>query len=198
MKIGAVIVAAGMSSRMNDFKPMMTIGNLSMAERVVMNFKNAGVDEIVMVTGNQADILERQVKHLDVVCLKNNDYATTQMFDSAKIGLNYIGDRCDYVLFTPVDIPLFMVATVEKLIACKSNIAMPLYNEADGHPIILSRNIIGEILNYKGRQGLWGAIKDTGYEITRVQVDDEGILNDADTKEEFEKILEIHNRRHSV
>ena len=33
--IGAVIVAAGMSSRMGDFKPMMGIGAISIAQRIV-------------------------------------------------------------------------------------------------------------------------------------------------------------------
>ncbi len=195
MKIGAVIVAAGMSSRMNDFKPMLTIGKLTMAERVIVNFKNAGVDEVVMVTGNRADVLEKQVKHLDVVFLQNKDYATTQMFASAKIGLRYLANLFDYVLFSPVDIPLFTVTTVKKLIACESEIAMPLYQNKKGHPIILSRNAIQKIIGYEGQQGLRGAIENTGYEITKVQVDDEGILNDADTKADFEKILELHNRQ---
>ena len=35
MRTGAVITAAGMSSRMGDFKPMLSIGGLSIAERVV-------------------------------------------------------------------------------------------------------------------------------------------------------------------
>lgn len=51
MKAGAVIVAAGMSTRMKQFKQMMKIGNFTMAERVVINFKRAGIQDIVMVTG---------------------------------------------------------------------------------------------------------------------------------------------------
>ena len=50
MKAGAVIVAAGMSTRMKQFKQMMKIGNFTMAERVVINFKRAGIQDIVMVT----------------------------------------------------------------------------------------------------------------------------------------------------
>ena len=51
MSIGAVIVAAGMSTRMKDFKQLMKIGDLTMAERVIVNFRRAGVKDIVMVTG---------------------------------------------------------------------------------------------------------------------------------------------------
>ena len=57
MQIGAVIVAAGMSSRMGDFKPMLNIGSISIAQRVVATFHQAGVSKIVMVTGYNAVML---------------------------------------------------------------------------------------------------------------------------------------------
>ena len=61
MKTGALIVAAGMSSRMGDFKPMLNIGSISIAQRVVATFQQAGVDKIVMVTGYQAAMLEHHL-----------------------------------------------------------------------------------------------------------------------------------------
>ena len=41
METGAVVVAAGMSSRMGDFKPMLSIGSISIAQRVVATLKQA-------------------------------------------------------------------------------------------------------------------------------------------------------------
>ena len=35
MQIGALIVAAGMSKRMGEFKPMLSIGSISVDQRVV-------------------------------------------------------------------------------------------------------------------------------------------------------------------
>ena len=59
-KAGALIVAAGMSSRMNDFKPLMKIGRYSMIENAVINYKNSGIDEIIIVTGfRENDIKEK-------------------------------------------------------------------------------------------------------------------------------------------
>jgi len=51
MKIGAVIVAAGMSERMRRFRELMEIGNLTMAERTVTSFQRAGADRIVAHPG---------------------------------------------------------------------------------------------------------------------------------------------------
>ena len=43
MQTAALIVAAGMSSRMGDFKPMLSIGSISVAQRVVATFQQAGI-----------------------------------------------------------------------------------------------------------------------------------------------------------
>ena len=44
MKYAALITAAGMSSRMGEFKPMLNMGSISIAQRVVSTFRQAGVE----------------------------------------------------------------------------------------------------------------------------------------------------------
>ena len=51
MQVGAVIVAAGMSSRMGGFKPMLNIGSISIAPRIVATFHPAGVSRVAVVAG---------------------------------------------------------------------------------------------------------------------------------------------------
>ena len=126
MTVGALITAAGMSSRMGDFKPMLNIGSISIAQRVIATFQQAGVDKIVMVTGYNATLLERHLAGNGVVFLRNEAYETTQMFDSVKIGLRYLQHKCDRVLFTPVDIPLFTAATVRALLESAAELACPV------------------------------------------------------------------------
>lgn len=94
MSIGAVIVAAGMSSRMGDFKPMLSIGSQSIARRIVSTLRQTGAEEIVMITGHNADALERHLEGCGLTFIRNERYATTQMFDSAALGLNYLKDKC--------------------------------------------------------------------------------------------------------
>ena len=88
MQTAALIVAAGMSSRMGDFKPMLNIGSISIAQRVVASLQQAGVEKIVMVTGYNAVQLERHLSGLGIVFLRNENYEHTQMFESACIGLS--------------------------------------------------------------------------------------------------------------
>ena len=195
MQIGAVIVAAGLSSRMGDFKPMMNIGSISIAQRVVATLRQAGIGKIVMITGHNAVALERHLANLGIIFLRNEHFETTEMFDSAKIGLDYIQDKCDRVLFTPIDIPLFTSATVEAMIASEAPLVYPTTQGRSGHPILLSSQLIPQILTDSGTNGLRGAISRLHLSPARIPVNDPGILMDADTMEDYDALLQYHNRQ---
>lgn len=193
MQTAALITAAGMSSRMGEFKPMLNLGSITIAQRVVANFRQAGVDKIVMVTGCQAVTLERHLAGSGVIFLRNEQYETTQMFDSVKIGLEYLRDKCGRVLFTPVDVPLFTAQTVQKLLACDAPLACPVHGGRKGHPLLVAAGLLPQILSDCGEQGLKGAVDRCGAALTAVEVDDPGVLLDADTPEDYSALVEYHN-----
>ena len=195
VQIGAVIVAAGMSSRMGDFKPMLNIGSISIAQRIVATFHQAGVSRIAVVTGYNAQQLERHLSNSGLVFLRNEAYATTQMFDSAKIGLDYLKDKCDRILFTPVDIPLFTAATVAALIDSAAELACPVCEGQTGHPLMIAAALVDTLLKDSGEGGLQGAISRCGAQMTRIEVDDPGILHDADTPDDYKALLAYHNEQ---
>lgn len=193
MQTGAVIVAAGMSSRMGDFKPMLNIGSITIAQRIVANFRQAGVDRIVIITGYNAEALERHLAGAGIVFLRNEEYESTEMFDSAKIGLEYISDKADRILFTPVDIPLFTADTVKRLIDTKCELGGPSYKGKIGHPIVMSSTVAKELIGFTGDGGLKGAMDNCGIPMKKIEVADKGILHDADTPEDYETLLLLHN-----
>ena len=193
MTNGALIVAAGMSSRMGNFKPMLNIGSISIAQRVVATFQQAGVDKIVMVTGHNAPMLEKHLSGNGIVFLRNQAYENTQMFDSAKIGLNYLKDKCDTILFTPIDIPLFTCKTVDTLLRSGEKLACPVCEGKTGHPILITAELVDEILSYSGEQGLRGAWTHCSAQMRQIPVTDRGTLYDADTPEDFSSLLPYHN-----
>ncbi len=195
VQIGAVIVAAGMSSRMGDFKPMLNIGSISIAQRIVATLHQAGVAKIVVVTGYNALQLERHLGNLGLIFLRNENYASTQMFDSAKIGLAYLRDKCDRILFTPVDIPLFTALTVTELIDSGAELACPVCEGRTGHPLLIASPLVDGLLADSGEGGLQGAIGRCGAEMTRVPVEDPGVLHDADTPADYQALLQYHNEQ---
>ena len=167
MQTGALIVAAGKSSRMGDFKPMLQLGSISIAQRVINNFRQAGISKVVVVTGYKADVLERHLASNNVIFLRNEDYATTHMFDSVRIGLEYLKDKVDTVLFTPVDVPLFTARTVTQMLSADHPLVTPVCEGKPGHPILLRSSLI---------------------------VEDPGIIHDADTPEDYAELLHAHNQ----
>ena len=195
MQIGAVIVAAGMSSRMGDFKPMLNIGSISIAQRLVATFHQAGVTKIAVVTGYNAPLLERHLSNSGLVFLRNEDYASTQMFDSAKIGLAYLRDKCERILFTPVDIPLFTAMTVTELIESGAELCCPVCEGRTGHPLLIASSLVDAILADSGEGGLQGAIARCGAEMLQIPVEDPGVLHDADTPADYKALLQFHNEQ---
>jgi len=193
MQIGALIVAAGMSSRMGEFKPMLSIGSISVAQRVVATLSQSGVSKIVMVTGYNATVLERHLSGNGIIFLRNEDYERTQMFDSVKIGLRYLLDKCDRVLFTPVDVPLFTSKTVKTILNSGASLACPMCQGRQGHPILIANELIPEILADCGEMGLKGAMDRCSVPLKRIEVDDPGTIRDADTPEDYLSLVEYHN-----
>lgn len=193
MENAALIVAAGMSSRMGSFKPMLNIGSISVAQRVIATFRQAGISKIVMVTGFNATMLERHLAGSNIIFLRNENYENTEMFDSVKIGLEYLKDKCDRLLFTPVDVPLFTAGTVKKLLASPAKLACPICSGQTGHPLLISGDIFQKILLDNGAGGLKGAVDRCGESFVSVPVDDLGTIHDADTPEDFSLLLDMHN-----
>lgn len=188
MKLGAVIVAAGMSKRMKSFKPLLEVDGVTFAERIIQLFQRAGIEEIVMVTGFQAQELEDKIRYLGIKTIRNEQYETTQMLDSVRLGLDYIKDRCDSVLFSPVDAP-FGLSTLKKVMDAPGEIVAPVYEDYFGHPIRFDKKFIPRIMKFRGNGGLRGAlasIEEKEYKF--LYVDDVGVAMDADNPEAYEAI----------
>jgi len=201
MRYGAVIVAAGMSTRMKQFKQLMKIGEMSIAERVIVNFRRAGVEDIAMVTGFNAEQLEKSLRGFGIHFIRNENYASTQMFDSARLGLEYLNGRCDRVFFCPVDVPFFTDQTVTEEIALMDadpalKVIVPQCGGRDGHPLLLDGGILPAILAHNGERGMKGAYESLpAGSVVRITVEDEGAVTDADTMDDFRKLVDIHNER---
>lgn len=188
--VAAVIPAAGLSSRMGAFKPLLSLGDKSMAQRVVEALREGGAEHIVVVTGHNAAALESHLSGLGVSFVHNPDYADTSMFHSVRLGLMSLDPSWEGAFVTPVDVPLFAGKTVSILLEARAPLAIPQYRGRSGHPVFLSRHIIDRILMDDGEGGLRGAIQRCGIEASLISVEDEGILPDADTPEAYLRMKE--------
>ena len=51
----AIILAAGKSTRMGEPKPLVQFGKQTFLETIISNFKNAGIEDVLIVLGHSAD-----------------------------------------------------------------------------------------------------------------------------------------------
>jgi len=87
-KLSGVILAAGLSSRMGAFKPLMDVGGKPMILRVIDMMHSTGAARIVVVTGHNRQALEAALSPCEnVECVCNPDYATTQQLESLRLAL---------------------------------------------------------------------------------------------------------------
>ena len=197
MKVYALVVAAGMSSRMGEFKPMLPIGEISAAQRVLSTLQQAGAQSVVVVTGNQAEKLEHHLARSGAIFLRNPDYAQTDMFRSVCIGLSFLRGKCERLLFTPVDVPLFTAGTARRLLESGADIACPLHDGEEGHPMMLNMaaGVADKLLAYRGGEGLRGAVIEAGLAKELVVVEDAGVRFDMDTPQDYARLLSYHNEQ---
>lgn len=188
-KIGGIIVAASNSASF----PMSKVGSIPVIKRIAMVFQKVGISPIVVVTGHDEIEIKHQLVEFCPIFLKDESYESHSLYESARIGFEYIKDKCDKVIFTPVNTPMFSPKTLETLLSIDAQIVTPSYNGRGGHPIILKSNIIPTILEYKDSEGLRGILANLDKYRVRVNVLDEGILENVKRGDILKEKVKKHN-----
>lgn len=182
--MAAVVPAAGLSSRMGAFKPLMPFQGRPLIAHGIEAFVAAGVDPVVVVTGYRAGALEEALRAYPVRCVRNPTYARTDMLASICVGLRALTDY-DAVCVLPCDLAPLRAETVVRLIDAfeKTNapVANPGYLGRPGHPPLLSREAAEAACRYRGDGGLRAALQPFAARAVVVETGDPGVLADLDT-----------------
>ncbi|MFA9462707.1 MAG: NTP transferase domain-containing protein [Velocimicrobium sp.] len=201
MRVNGIILAAGMSKRMGEFKPLLQINKKTMIEQSIDCMLESGVETITLVLGFQGkkieEVLEKgsNKKH-QIVTVYNEAYATTQMLDSVKIGVRNLKE-CDAFYLLPGDMPAIHPNTFlkvqEEMKKQKARIVFPTVEGYRKHPPLIASECIMDILNFESDGGLRELWKTFKYKIVEVPVDDFGCTLDADTKAQYQSICQYMN-----
>lgn len=190
MKVGGIIAAASRKAA----RPMQRVGTIPAVKRIVLTLQQSGAFPIVVVTGVQADDVRYELSDYGVIFLHNEEHEAPQLFDSFKIGLSYLKTKCERVLLTPVNAPMFSPYAARALLDSGAEVATPMRNGQDGHPVLLTDTAFDDVLSYDGDDGLRGALSRMGERRRRVPVDDRGILHTVHDAKELDEDLGGHNR----
>ena len=186
--ISGVILSAGESSRMGQPKALLSIGGQTFIERIVDALRKAGLQNIIVVLGHDAEAMRQKIAHLPVTILVNPDYKKGQL-SSLRVAIRHLlpNDRCGGLLVHLVDHPYIDAALVNLLIERFEDsgklIAVPRFHGKRGHPVIFARSLFDELLNAPEDQGAKAVVNAHRDETLEIETEDEGITLDIDTPE---------------
>ncbi len=196
MKVCGLVLAAGLSSRMGDFKPLMDLNGKPVIVRTVESMLSAGVSPVTVVLGNRADevtqVLQAAIPPEAIRIALNPDYATTDMLTSIKIGIRALPEDCAAFFLLPGDMPAVRKSTYDRIRtemeATHAAAVFPLIQGFRRHPPLIRTDIIDEILAFAGSGGLksfWNQYKGV---VAQAPVDDPGCWLDMDTLEDYQRL----------
>ena len=197
-RLSGIILAAGLSSRMGAFKPLMEIGGRPMIAYVVGMMRRAGAAPIVVVTGHNREALEAALApQADVECVFNPEYATTQQLESLRLAIGALRGRTKRVMISPADVPLVSDATAQRLRDTDGDFVRPIWSGEYGHPVFLKASWFDYLAAYDGPGGLRGAMERSGCRLVDLPVGDRGTVLDNDTPQDVLRLLQWakENRR---
>ena len=187
MNATAIILAAGEPKQMSHFQPMLKLSGKSVIRRQMEAFRAAGVQDILIVTGYHAGMLERHLSGEAVRFIKNENYAATDMMASVQCGIRALSPECDRVLITPGDVPYLNVETIQKLLRSQKPVAIPSYEGSAGHPAMIRKSCFASLLDFSGERGLRGALSQWKRETEFIPTDENGMLIDINTEQDYQR-----------
>ena len=83
---------------------------------------------------------------------------------------------------------LYSPGTAAAQLAAKWTRRVPTCGGTEGHPVLIASEVFGPVLADSGEGGLAGALRRAAPR-TKIPVDDPGILLDADTVDDYRRLL---------
>jgi molybdenum cofactor cytidylyltransferase len=181
----AILLAAGRSSRMGAFKPLLPFGNKTVIECCIDSLRNGGVETIVVVLGHRADDVR---KKLTGVRFAINPDPDSEMGASIAVGLREIPENTQAILIALADhpaVPASVVASVIEEWVEGASIVIPTWQGRGGHPVLVDLRFRSELLNLTESGGLRALFESRREAVRRVAVESPFIARDMDTWDDY-------------
>jgi molybdenum cofactor cytidylyltransferase len=194
-QVGAVILAAGTSTRMGRAKQLLPLGGTTVLARTIDNVRAAGLMEIVLVLGASAEAIRRQLPQSLLQGLKVvvNQAFAQGMASSLREGLSALDSQTGAALIILGDQPFIRPQTLHQIMAeyrrSGAQIVIPAHQGKRGNPVLLSRPVFPEVMTLEGDTGCRAIFANRLDAILNVEVEDSGILLDIDNQEDYDLLI---------
>lgn len=197
-RVSAILLAAGSSKRMGKLKQLLPLDGKPVIMHCLDTIIESGITDIVVVLNPAGKEIEEALRHLPLTIVLNND-PSSKMAESVRIGLHSVRDDSSGILICLSDYPLITTDTLKILIAWHEKepdkIIIPAYENRKGHPNLFPKHCADEI--FQGATLREIVHKDTA-RMHLVEVQDEGILYDMDTEDDYKNITHIYLKQLNI
>lgn len=191
MNVSAIIMAAGLSKRMNQEKLKMKIDNKYIFEYIFETVENCKscFDEVIVVAKDET-ILNKAF-HLGFKTVRS-EISYLGQSASIKLGIQN-SSVADAYMFFVADQPFIKEDTIKKLIGAleenPNKIIVPFYNGVNGNPTIFPKTFNNDLLKLEGDTGGKLIIKDNEADLIKVHIQTNNEFIDIDTVEDYERVV---------
>ena len=192
-----VVLSAGDSSRMGSPKALLLDPDgVPFIVRIVTSMRQAGLSDIVVVTGKHhdaiVDVLMRSPVHDVVRIVRNPDPARGQL-SSLWTAMDACAAGSEGLAMTLVDIPMLAPATIAQVVDAwrrtGAPIVRPAFGNRRGHPVIFDRAVFDELRRAPVESGARVVVSAHYDQVVNVVVDDPGCVVDIDTPDEYRRVV---------
>lgn len=191
-RIGAIVAAAGRSTRMGSPKQLLSWGQSTVLATVLGQLATAGAQPVLCVVGHERDQIAQIAEQAGAEVVYNPDYAAAEMLVSYQAGVRRLLDQspaADGALFALGDQPHIPVGVIRQVLhhaLCRpESIVIPSYAMRRGHPIYLPKGVWPFLLSLHAEDSLRKLMREYAAQIEYVLVGTDAILRDMDTPQEY-------------
>jgi putative nucleotidyltransferase with HDIG domain len=189
--VAAIVPAAGLSSRMGQVKSLLPLRDGTVLSCSIESFRGS-VDRIIVVTGKYREKISEEARRCGAEVVHNERYEE-DMFLSIRTGVRALRQDTSAFFILPADIPLVRPETVSQLLdeyaKTEPSVLLPRFLGESGHPPLISRELIPEILSHDGTGGLRSVLDRYGAKSRWLDVADIGTVHDLDLPEDYARAL---------
>jgi molybdenum cofactor cytidylyltransferase len=189
--VSAVVLAAGRSTRMGGPNKLLAELNGQKLVRIVTEQALASkAKDVIVVTGHQAELVEKALAGLNVTFVRNPDYAGG-LASSVKAGISAVPGNADGAVICLGDMPMISAGLIDHLIdgfaPDRGNlIAVPVSDGRRGNPVLWSRRFFNELMTLDGDVGARHLIAKHNEAVAEIPVEGDGAFLDIDTPQALE------------
>ena len=146
-RIAALILAAGESTRMGRLKQLLPWAGLSLVDWQVVQMREAGADEVVVVLGHDAEAVRAAIQSQDARIVVNEGYREGRA-SSLRAGADALDDSIDAVLVLSVDQPRpawLSRRLIDRWQETRAPIVSPRFTRRFGHPVLVDGSLLSEL-----------------------------------------------------